>query len=76
MKERTIPCVYYTNCGADCQKGKHNVSHAHTCQHCTKYMPRKTGNAKKETKGARLSKIREKEYRQEKREYQALQKRT
>lgn len=69
MKERTKPCIYYVSCGADCQKGIKEVSHAKVCQHCPKYRARKTGNIIKENKTAKLNKIRNREYKRECREY-------
>lgn len=62
MTERVIPCIYYTNCGADCKKGVKSATHAKTCQHCKKYRPRKTGNVVTEDKKRRMNKIRNKEF--------------
>ena len=69
MKERTAPCIFYTNCGSECQKGVKNVTHTKTCQHCSKYRPRKTGNVKRENKEGKLRKIRNKEYKRERKEW-------
>ena len=62
MKDRINPCIYYICANADCQKGKHNVTHSDTCQHCAKYRPRKTANHSEETVKSRRQKVRDKDF--------------
>ena len=38
MKDRISPCIYYVCAGADCQKGKKDVTLA-KCKNCDKYRP-------------------------------------
>ena len=40
MKDRRIPCIYYTCAGADCEKGFKEVT-MEKCKNCQKYHPRK-----------------------------------
>lgn len=41
MTDRIIPCISYVCAGADCLKGKKEVT-MKKCQTCKKYRPRKT----------------------------------
>ena len=52
MKDKLAPCIYYTNFGAKCEKGKISDM-KHSCKNCPRYTPRKgfkTINKKKENK--------------------------
>lgn len=40
MKDRNIPCIYYTCAHGECQKGFKDVTTA-KCKNCGKYKPRK-----------------------------------
>lgn len=62
MKDRINPCIYYICANADCQKGKHNVTHSDTCQHCAKYKPRKTTNHSEETVKSKKQKVKDKDF--------------
>ncbi len=42
MKDRIVPCIYYTCAHAPCQKGRKDVTLS-KCKNCSKYRPRKTG---------------------------------
>ena len=41
MKDRTLPCIYYTCCNSTCQKGFKEVT-LNKCKNCKKYKPRKS----------------------------------
>lgn len=41
MKDRTLPCIYYTCCNGTCQKGFKEVTLS-KCKNCKKYKPRKS----------------------------------
>lgn len=69
MKTRENPCIYYVSCGADCLKGRKNVQHKNQCQHCKKYQPRKVANQKCESKETRIRKNRNRDFREQQREY-------
>lgn len=42
MRDRVIPCIYYTNAHGECQKGRKDVT-MDKCKNCSKYRPRKIG---------------------------------
>ena len=42
MKDRTVPCIYYTYAHGTCEKGIVDVT-CKRCKNCQKYRPRKTG---------------------------------
>lgn len=69
MTERTKPCVYYVNCGADCKKGIKDVLHKKQCQHCPKYRPRKVSNPRRESRDTRMKKIRDRDFREQRKEF-------
>lgn len=69
MKDKMTPCEYYVCAGADCLKGRKEVTIAKTCKNCQKYSPRKTGNAKVESIKTRKEKSRNKEFKKMLKDY-------
>ena len=69
MKDRISPCIHYICANSDCKKGVRNVTHSDTCQHCSKYRPRKTGNAVKENVVSKKRKNADKDFKKQLKEY-------
>lgn len=45
MKDRTEPCIHYTNAHGECRKGYKDVT-LKKCKNCTRYHARKAAHRK------------------------------